>query len=78
MVHVTVNGAYMHFVLREKHNMKCECECEPVFSLGVYQKAQFPLEVSNVPFGGGLKTTLCSLVCSNYMNYLKVLSRLEK
>ena len=37
-----------------------------------------PFGVSNVPFGVGLKTTLCPLRCTSYLNYLKVLSRLEK
>ena len=31
----------------------------PVFSLGIYERALFPLGASNVPFGVGLKTTLC-------------------
>ena len=41
-------------------------------------KDTVPFGASNVPFGVGLKTTLCPLGRSNYLNYLKVLGRLEK
>ena len=45
---------------------------DSVFWLGI-SKGTVPIEASNVPFGVGLKTTLCPLGCSNCLNYLKVL-----
>ena len=37
-------------------------------------KGTVPFGASSVPFGVGLKTTLCPLGCSIYLNYLMVLS----
>ena len=41
-------------------------------------KGTAPFVASNVPFGVWLETTLSRLGCSNYLTYLKVMSRLEK
>ena len=41
-------------------------------------KGTVPFGASNVPFAVWLKTTMCPLGCSNYLHYLKVMSRLEK
>ena len=41
-------------------------------------KGTVPFGASDVRFGVGLKTTFCLLGCSNYLNYLEVLSRFVK